>query len=203
MEILGLTNSQQPKDAGKNKNKTAQIKRKDIGFSQVAVKFEHIKIEAEVTFYKPKQSNIQVKIENDVNTIEFDVGKTAQIRVDIHKEILAQTKEFLLNFFDENPEAVEEVKNGEIPEYFNVENTAKRILDIYFSRLTENENKSEFVERAKEIIEKAYFEVESLVNSELPEIVLKTRERVFEILDKFAAGDNISEYIEQKINPGE
>ena len=33
-------------------------------------------------------------------------------------------------FFANNPEVLEQVENGKVPDYFNVENTGDRILDI-------------------------------------------------------------------------
>jgi len=41
-----------------------------------------------------------------------------------------KAKESLKEYFDENPDALEKIEQGEIPEYWNKENTAKRIFDI-------------------------------------------------------------------------
>jgi len=112
---------------------------------------------------------------------------------------MEQVKISLRSFFEENPEAVEQVSKGEIPNHFNVENTARRILDIYFSRYKEGDNKADFAARAKEIINTAYAQVQEMIG-DLPEIVLETQKKVMNILDKFSHGEDISDFIESKIS---
>jgi len=108
-------------------------------------------------------------------------------------EEFPEVKRNLKEFFENNPEALDQIKVGEIPEYFNVENTAKRILDIYFSRYN-GEDKKTFAERARSIISQAYHEVEQIVGT-LPDIVIQTRDKVYEILDKFSKGEDVSEFV--------
>ena len=115
-----------------------------------------------------RQKPSKHRISDNVNVV--------QLREKIHNEILAQVKEFLTGFFEKNPEAVERISKGEIPEYFNVDNTTRRILNIYFSRFEEGQNKEEFVAHAKDIIKQAYGDVEGLVR-ELPEIVFSRHAR--------------------------
>ena len=112
-----------------------------------------------------------------------------------------EVKDSLGQFIKENPDAAEEISNGEIPDYFNVDNTSKRILDIYFSRY-DGGDKQAFVERAKEIINQAYSDVEGEVGS-LPSIVNQTHDRIMDILDKFAAGEDVSEYVKYSEPPVE
>ena len=104
-----------------------------------------------------------------------------------------ELKQSLKDFFVNNPKALEQIGRGEIPEYFNVENTAKRILDIYFSQYN-GENKAEFAKRAKSIISQAYGEVEGIAGT-LPGIVQQTRDKIYEVLDKFANGKDTSDFI--------
>ncbi len=161
----------------------------------IAVSFEHTEINAEYSFYdvKGRLSN-QEQIQQISNKEEIGVSDVAKLKDLIHKEVMAQVKDSLGAFFIENPEAAEQVSRGEIPEYFNVENTARRILNIYFSRYEEGEDKQAFVERAKEIINQAYSDVEGIAG-DLPEIVLQTRDKIMDILDKFAAGEDISNFM--------
>lgn len=109
--------------------------------------------------------------------------------------------ESLKDFFEANPEAAEEISNGEIPEYFNVENTGRRILDIYFSRY-DGEDRQEFAARARGIIEQAYSDVSSMMGG-LPDIVQQTREYVLDVLDRFAAGEDVSDAISYDISAQE
>ncbi|MFC1553835.1 hypothetical protein ACFL7D_04290 [candidate division KSB1 bacterium] len=170
----------------------------------ISVTYEHIKISAEKNFYdkfgKVQESNGQEteKIQENKPQKELNNGEVAEIKQLIHEEVLKQVKGFLGAFFEENPEAVEQISRGEIPEYFNVENTAKRILDIYFVRFEEGEDREEFVARAKSIINQAYGDVEGMVG-DLPDIVQKTREKIMGILDRFAQGEDVSEFMGYKI----
>lgn len=151
------------------------------------------------------------KDKNNLQEVENNLPENlAKTKEDIRKEIESQTiqllskylegfpevKQSLNEFFVNNPEALKDIEAGKIPEYFNVDNTAKRILDIYFSRYN-GEDKKAFAERAKGIISQAYSEVEQMVGI-LPDIVIQTRDKVYEILDKFANGGDISDYV--KIN---
>ncbi len=168
-------------------------------FSSEIVIFERTEIETNFTFYnKNGKSATQEIAQPETKTVETsDNVNVVQLREKIHNEILAQVKEFLASFFDKNPEAVEQISKGEIPEYFNVDNTARRILNIYFSRFEEGQNKEEFVARAKDIINQAYGDVQGLVG-DLPEIVQQTRAKVMEILDMFAGGGDISEFMQSQ-----
>ncbi|MFC1562895.1 hypothetical protein ACFL4Z_02465 [candidate division KSB1 bacterium] len=146
---------------------------------------------------------------NEVKQIDTETKtkNITEIRMDIRNEIKMQTiqlltqyleevpevKSSLKEFFTNNPESLNEIAAGKIPEYFNVENTAKRILDIYFS-VYDGEEKEAFVERARRVISQAYSEVEQMVGT-LPDIVLQTRDKVFEILDKFANGEDVSDFV--------
>ena len=164
-----------------------------------AVTYEHTEIEIEFSTYSIE--DIKRKAEksgNEVDKITAGSAETAQLKAQIHEQVMKQVKDSLGIFFKENPEAAEEVSRGEIPDYFNVDNTARRILDIYFNHYSEGEDKEGFVERAKGIIEQAYGEVAGIVG-DLPGIVLETREKVMEILDRFAAGEDISGFMSREI----
>ncbi len=137
-------------------------------------------------------NNIKVIAETKAEIKREIKQQTIQLLTQYLEEV-PEVKNNLKEFFLNNPEALKKIEAGEIPDYFNVENTAKRILDIYFSRY-DGGDKEEFVKNAREIISQAYGEVEQMVGA-LPEIVLKTRDKVYEILDKFANGEDISEFV--------
>ena len=167
--------------------------------TSVSVVFERTEVTIDYTLYTragTPENNAHVQPETAVE--QQDIADIARLREAIHAEVLAQVKYYLGTFFTENPEAVEQVSRGEIPEYFNVENTARRILDIYFAYFEEGQDRTAFVERAKSIIEQAYGDVAELVG-ELPAIVLQTRDKVMEILDIFADGGDVSEFMQRKI----
>jgi hypothetical protein len=161
-----------------------------------SVSFEHTEINAEYGFYdaKGRLSN-QEQIQQIADQEEIGISDVAKLKELIHREVLAQVGDSLGAFFKENPEAAEQVSRGEIPEYFNVENTARRILNIYMPYYEEGEDKQAFVDRAKDIINQAYSDVGGMVG-ELPDIVLQTRDKIMEILDKFAVGEDISNFMQ-------
>ncbi len=160
-----------------------------------AVTYEKTEISAEYSFYSFEKSgrNVEAKQQGEIPKLS-DAAETARLREKIHQEVISQVKDFMAAFFVDNPEAAEQVSKGEIPDYFNEENTARRILDIYMPYYTEGEDKQAFVERAKGIIDQAYGDVAGLVG-ELPDLVQRTRELIMDVLDKFAAGDDISDFM--------
>ena len=165
----------------------------------VSVAFKHAEIAVDYTSYARNGAvNSMASVQPDTVAEELGIGEIAWLRNAIHAEVLAQVKDFLGTYFEENPEAVEQISRGEIPEYFNVENTARRILNIYFATYEEGQDRKTFVERAKGIIEQAYADVAGMVG-ELPDIVLQTRAKVMEILDTFANGGDVSDFMQMKI----
>lgn len=184
----------------RNGNAAKQVKNTKK-YNPVSVTFEHTEITIDYTAYTRNVRTEEVPDRVSLQRIasaEPDVAEIAVLREDIQAEILEQVKAFLGTFFEENPEAAEEISQGIIPEYFNIENTTRRILNIYFARYEQGEDKVAFAERAKSIINQAYNDVESIVSG-LPEIVLKTQSKVMEILDIFAQGGDISDYMQTVI----
>ena len=166
-----------------------------------SVTFKRTEITIDYTVYTRTGRTEEIPDRDSLQRIastEPDVAEIAILRADIQAEILEQVKAFLGTFFEKNPEAAEEISQGIIPEYFNVDNTARRILNIYFARFEQGEDKVAFAERAISIIKQAYGDVESIVGG-LPEIVLQTRSKVMEILDIFAQGGDISDFMQTVI----
>ena len=130
--------------------------------------------------------NIGIKITKlSYSGANFNLKQKYQVQ----NELVDQTREFLNKYLNENPEALESIQNGEIPEYFNEENTARRILDIFFAGYN-GEDREAFAERAKSIITQAYSDVQKIVGTGLPEIVLNTRDLIFEMIESFKNGED-------------
>ena len=94
----------------------------------------------------------------------------------------------LASYFAENPQDWEKVQNGGIPNYFNVENTSERILDIWVPYYNESEDIEEWLTQTKNLIGQAYDEVSQMVGGGLPQLVQDTRAYVMNALEEFAAG---------------
>ena len=183
------------------KSKDSKPANRPNSFDMISATFEHTEINIDFTVYTDngRLENIQRRDSSgEIESLNRDNAEIVQLRESIRNEILEQVKSFLGLFFEKSPEAVEQVVRGEIPEYFNVENTARRILNIYFSQYKEGEDKEAFAERAKSIIVQAYGDVVGIVG-DLPEIVLETRSKVMQILEEFANGGDISGFM-QTIN---
>ncbi len=102
-----------------------------------------------------------------------------------------KSKEALSEYFAGNPEDLKEIEKGNIPEYWNQENTAKRIFDIAVQGFKKDMNTEEFADKAETMVAKAYKEVEKIVGN-LPDLVKETRESVMKGLDQFRDGKPIS-----------
>ena len=146
------------------------------------------------TYGNEKKSTV---IEQPPNTEKNLLSGSAQEKERIKNEIIEQTRALLAEFFEENPEALKDIEAGKIPDHFNAENTARRILNIYFSRY-EGEDPKTFVEQVRALIEQAYQDVEQIIGGELPGIVQETRELIFDLLDDFAEGEDISEFLNEE-----
>ncbi len=101
------------------------------------------------------------------------------------------TKVALKEYVEENPEDLEDIEKGIIPEYWNQENTAKRIFNILLEGLDRAEDKDSFYESSKDMIEKVYSDVETEVGK-LPQLVTDTKNAVLNGLDEFLKGTDIS-----------
>ena len=144
---------------------------------------------------------------NDANENDLD-DLSGSTKDEIHDQVQARAislldsylnkntelKTSLGDFFRNNPEALQDISEGKVPDYFNVDNTARRILDIYFQRYDGGDRQA-FVDRAKGIVNQAYSEVEGEVGA-LPDIVNETRNKIMDVLDRFAAGEDVSDSVE-------
>ena len=130
------------------------------------------------------------------NQIDDQVKEITQYYMSILEESKEgkQAKESLKNYFEENPEDLKKIEQGEIPDYWNQENTAKRIFDIALLGYKDGMDKKEFFHKSSKIVEQAYSEVEKIVGK-LPDLVNNTKDAVLKGLQEFSDGKKISEII--------
>lgn len=91
----------------------------------------------------------------------------------------------LTEYFAANPADWEQVMQGEVPDYFNVENTGQRILDLWLPSYDESVDVETWVVETKDQLNAIYDEVAGMVGG-LPQLVQDTRDYVMEALDSFA-----------------
>jgi len=89
-------------------------------------------------------------------------------------------------YYADHPDDWKKVQLGIVPDYFNVENTGKRILDIWMPQ-DGTAMDAAGVERAIQNIIKAYSEVSEMFGNKLPQLVLDTKEYILEKLSEMAA----------------
>ena len=87
-------------------------------------------------------------------------------------------------YFTEHPEDLAQVQKGEIPDYFNVKNTAQRILQIWVGDKPPEGSSTEWLQDIKDLIGQAYQEVTGMLG-ELPQLVLDTKDYIENQLDQW------------------
>ena len=87
----------------------------------------------------------------------------------------------------ETDEADPALFNG-VPEYWNQENTARRIFQIAMMGYTEGMDRGEFADRAIAMVKQAYSDVGAMLGQEFPQLVLDTKQAVLDALDQFKGG---------------
>lgn len=112
-------------------------------------------------------------------------------------ELVEGAKEDLHAYFSENPQALEEVANGQVPEYWNVENTAKRMFDIVTAGVADETDRQAFYEKAVDFVNKAYDDVKLVLGFEFPPLVKDTREALMNGLEQFKDGTDLKQIVFQ------
>ena len=82
---------------------------------------------------------------------------------------------------------------GAVPEYWNKENTARRIFSIAMMGYTEGMDREEFADKAIEMVKQAYSDVGSALGFEFPKLVTDTRQAVLDALEQFKGGAALSD----------
>ena len=139
-----------------------------------------------------KAKNIESNTYDKQSSLK-QLKETALAKEEIRVNLLQQTKDLLFGTFIENPKFLEQIEEGTVPEYFNRDNTAKRLLKIYFDHFREGDDRNAFTDRAKKLLSQAYGDVQSLNKGQLPELVNDTRVYVFELLEEFRNGKSIDD----------
>ena len=88
------------------------------------------------------------------------------------------------DYYTAHPEDWEQVQAGQIPDYFNVENTGQRILSLWMGGYDGQSDPAAWAEGVKDKINQAYGEVSDMVGG-LPDIVKQTQDYIMNQLDAF------------------
>lgn len=123
------------------------------------------------TAYESYFSKLNISLNIEINTIET--------RVDFN----SQGKRFSASDFLKSHSGVDFDSSIDIPEYFNVENTGQRMLDILTAGTEGDEFTDDWIEAKKSLVNKAYSEVTKMFGT-LPQIVLDTQDYVLGKLDE-------------------
>lgn len=110
-------------------------------------------------------------------------------------ELVEGAKENLHAYFSENQQALEEVANGQVPEYWNVENTAKRLFEIVTAGVGDETERQAFYDKAVDFVNKAYDDVKLVIGFEFPPLVKDTREALMNGLEQFRDGTALDEIV--------
>ncbi|MFC1618951.1 hypothetical protein ACFL45_03300 [Candidatus Neomarinimicrobiota bacterium] len=80
-----------------------------------------------------------------------------------------------------------------IPEYWNKENTARRIFTIAMMGYEEGSDREAFADKAIAMVKQAYTDVGATLGFEFPQLVTDTKEAVLGALEQFKSGSALSE----------
>lgn len=109
--------------------------------------------------------------------------------------LVTKTQGELNTYFAENPEALAEIKSGNMPEYWNVQNTSKRMFSIVMAGYDGSSDVSSFYDKAVDFVNQAYGEVKEMIGFEFPQLVLDTKEALMNGLEQFKEGKSLSEIV--------
>jgi len=133
---------------------------------------------AQITLHQIR-SQIQDQVENYLSRL-MDGGS--------NDNLIGQAHSDLSTYFQDNPDALDEIAQGRIPEYWNAANTATRLFNILLSGYNESISRDTFYEKAMALTDQAYGEVHSLIGHDFPELVLETRSVLEDALKQFKEG---------------
>lgn len=140
---------------------------------------------AQVTLHQIR-SQIQDQVENYLSRL-IDGGS--------NDKLVGQAQSDLKNYFQENPDALDEIAQGRIPEYWNAANTATRLFNILLAGYNESISRETFYEKAMALTDQAYGEVHTLIGHDFPDLVLKTRSVLEDALKQFKDGADPSQIV--------
>ncbi len=108
-------------------------------------------------------------------------------------ELVGKAHDELKSYFAENPEALQQVAAGEIPEYWNVENTARRMFGIVTAGFNPEMDVEHFYQTAVDFVNQAYDEVHDMIGFDFPSLVTDTKEALLNGLEQLKDGATIDE----------
>lgn len=134
------------------------------------------------------KASIEIEVEKQTTALLQQFSARLEIDIEISAGSLfgKENKDALRGLrdhFERNPAAMSEIEQGNIPPYFNVENTGKRMMDILLAGVAQDNITEAWVKDKKAMVDQAYAEVSDMLGK-LPEIVLRTRDYVFSSLDE-------------------
>jgi len=109
------------------------------------------------------------------------------------QEILNQSRELLEKWYQQTPDGLQQVKQGQIPDYWGVQQTGQRIFDILVTAFAANgEAGEDFYEKAKNVLDQAYGDAGRIFGN-LPGLVTDTRDALFQALDAVKNGTSLQD----------
>lgn len=129
------------------------------------------------------------------NTVEqqMDALFASFTQGDENKKLAGMARDELGDYFKENPEALQQIANGQMPEYWNIENTASRMFDIVTAGYSGEEDLEGFYNKALDFVNQAYDEVQLTIGFDFPPLVQDTKEALLDGLQQLKDGVSVDE----------
>ncbi len=142
-----------------------------------------------------KADNLLDRFQQMRNTVEqqMDALFSSFKETDENKELAGMAKEELGDYFKENPEALQEIADGNMPEYWNVQNTASRMFDIVTAGFNSETDIEGFYNKALDFVHQAYDEVQLMIGFDFPPLVQDTKEALLNGLEQLKDGVPVDE----------
>ncbi len=142
-----------------------------------------------------KTDNLLDRFQHMRSTMEqqMDALFASFVQNDENKELAGMAKDELGNYFKENPEALKEIASGDMPEYWNVQNTASRMFDIVTAGYSGEEDLEGFYNKALDFVHQAYDEVQLMIGFDFPPLVQDTKEALLNGLEQLKDGVRVDE----------
>ena len=142
-----------------------------------------------------KADNLLDRFQQMRNTVEqqMDALFSSFTQSDENKELAGMAKDELGNYFKENPQALKEIADGKMPEYWNVQNTASRMFDIVTAGFSDDTDLEGFYNKALDFVHQAYDEVQLMIGFDFPPLVQDTKEALLNGLEQLKDGVSIDE----------
>ncbi len=109
------------------------------------------------------------------------------------QEILNQSRELLEKWYQQTPDGLQQVKQGQIPDYWGVQQTGQRIFDVLVSAFAASgEAGEDFYDQAKNVLDQAYGDAARIFGN-LPGLVTDTRDALYQALDAVKNGTSLQD----------